>query len=123
MRRGADTDRGLAELDAVQVLLEDLLLREMPLEAERPERLADLRAPPALAGPEQPRELHRDRRCARDDAPAPEVVAGRARDGERIDTVMLPEPHVLHRDEGEQEIGIHLGQRNPTRAAAVGGAR
>src|SRR5436853_38045 len=45
-RRGAHAERALAEGDTVEVLLEDRGLGEVPLEAQRPERLRRFRAPP-----------------------------------------------------------------------------
>jgi hypothetical protein len=42
-----DADRTLPQRHAVEVLLEDRLLAEMPLEAECPERLFDLARPGA----------------------------------------------------------------------------
>src|SRR5207237_7690276 len=44
-RRRFHADRRLTQLDAIEVLLENLLLAEMMLQAERPENLGDLSAP------------------------------------------------------------------------------
>ena len=121
--RRADAHRRLSEVDAVEVLLEDLLLVEVPLEAHGPERLARLPAPSTGDRTEQPGELHRDRRRPGHDPAGEDVVARGPRDGAEIDPVVLPEPPILHRDERDDEIGVDVGERNPAGAAAVARAR
>ncbi len=57
--RGGDAVRALAEEDAVQVGLEDLLLRELALHAEGHEHLRQLAAPELVGGEEDvARRLH-----------------------------------------------------------------
>jgi hypothetical protein len=48
--RRTDAHCRLAELHAVEVLLEDLLLVEMSLDSQRPERLRELPSPSRRAG-------------------------------------------------------------------------
>jgi len=130
-RRSAKVERGarlyaycaLPELDAIEILLEHLLPREMRAEPERPERLDHLAADGARRGVQQSRGLHRDGRSAGDDASRARVVPGRARDSAPIDGAVREETPVLHRDEGRDEFRVDVGDRDPARTAAIGGAR
>ena len=67
-RRGLDPDCPLPQRNPVEVLLQDGLLVEVTLEAERPRDLARLAGPGPRRGPQHPGELHRDGRAAGDDA-------------------------------------------------------
>src|SRR5437870_13508548 len=112
-RAGGDPDRALAEGDAVQVLLQDRLLAEVTLESERPQDLRQLGAPraapgPPGPGPEQPGQLHRDRRGAGHDVAGAQVVAHRAKCGAGVYGAVLVEAAVLEREERLQDLRIHF---------------
>ena len=55
---------------------------------------------------EQARELHRQRRAARDAARVDDIGPRRAHDRDRIDAMVIPEPLVLERDERVDELRI-----------------
>ena len=126
-RAGGDPDRALAEGDAVQVLLEDRLLGEVTLQPERPQDLQQLGAPraapgpagPPGRGPEQPGQLHRDRRGAGHDVAGAQVVPRRSNGGAPVHRAMLIEAAVLEREERLQDLRIHFRQREPACQAAV----
>ena len=62
-RRGVDAIGAAAEIDAVEIELEDLVLAELALQRERQDRLLDLAAEAAVVGQEDvARELLGDRR-------------------------------------------------------------
>ncbi len=120
-RRGLDADRALAQRDPVEVLLEDRLLAEVPLQPERPEHLARFAGPAASRGPEHPRDLHRDGRPARYDSTRPQVGPGRPRHRARIHAAVAVEAMILDGDERRDQVGIHLRQSQPAAPAPVRG--
>ena len=64
-RGGIDPVGAAAEIDAVEIELEDLVLGELPLERERQDRFLDLAAEAAVVGQEDvARQLLGDRRAA-----------------------------------------------------------
>src|SRR5690606_23308911 len=86
----------LAEVDLVQVRLEDLLLRVAQLEADREHRLARL-APPGAFGREVDvlHQLLRERAAALDHPAAARVLERGGRGADRIDPGMPEEAAVL----------------------------
>ena len=122
LRRGADTDRRLTKLDAVEILLEDLLLAEMMLQTKRPEYLSNFSAPASRRRLHQSRKLHRYRGRPRHHLARSHIVLRRARDRAEIDSPMLPESTVFDGDERVDEIDINLLVRHPLRVTAVRGA-
>ena len=121
-RRG-DTDGALPQLDAIEILLEDLSLAEMRVEAQCEHGLNQFAADVATRRTHQTRELHRDRRRARDDAMRADVVADSANDGSDVDTVMVPEATIFDGDEGVDHVGVDAIIRDPACVAAVVGSR
>ena len=110
-------------MHTVEVLLEDLLLGQMGLEPQRPQRLRHLALPIAIRRMQQTRKLHRDGRCPGHDARVCDVVAKGTAQRAHVDAVVVPEAPVLHSDERVDQVGIELAIRLPLRAAPVGRAR
>src|SRR3954462_5364719 len=98
-RGGVDAVGATAEIDAVQVQLEDLVLGEAPLERQRQDPLAYLAPEIAVVGEEDVAgELLGDRRCALAPAALGRADAERADDADRVDAGMMAEAPVLDRD-------------------------
>lgn len=121
-RGGRDAHRALAQRDAIEVLLEDLLFGEVVLQAHGPQRLAHLGKPAAPGASQQAGQLHGDGRGTRDDADAAHVLERRPRRGAQVHAAVPVEAPVLQRNERLDELRIGLGQRNPAGQTAVGGA-
>jgi hypothetical protein len=113
----------VAEVDVVQVELEDLVLApiatlavgaalraELLLEAPREERLAHLPPVGALVRLEQDvlHDLLRDRRAALARASCAEVHHGRARDAEVVDALVLVEARVFGGDERRRHVAREI---------------
>ena len=123
-RAGLDTRCALSQRHAVEVLLQDRLLVEVPLQAERPRDLTGLAGPGPRRGAEHPGELHRDGRAAGDDRRRRARLAQAARATARGSTpAVAVEAAILRGEERRDQIGIDLGQRHPPAPAAVLGAR
>ena len=125
-RGGADAVHGepavLAEIDAVQVGGEDLVLPVAPLERDREGGLPDLPPPGPLGREHQVLdELLGEGAAALADAAATEVHPDRPRDRPDVDTVMLEEATVLGGHHGLDEVLRHGRERNRV-AQLVGGA-
>ena len=110
VRRGVDAVGAGAEIDAVEIELEDLVLAEHA-------RATAPAAPPgpcgeaALGRQEQVLgELLGDRAAALDAWPAREVDQERADEPERIDAEMAVEAAVLGRDHRLRQVGRHVLQ-------------
>ena len=105
-RGGVDPVSAAAEIDLVEIELENLLFRELPLERECKHRLARLAIRGPIAVEEQvARQLLGDRRGA----PDPRARTGdpfdhRARQAHGIDAEVRAEPLVLHRDHGIRHV-------------------
>jgi hypothetical protein len=88
-----------AEIDPVEVELEDLLLGEAPFERHRQDRLADLAAEAAAVVEEDVAgKLLRDRRSALSPPAARRADPEGAGEADRIDAGMVAVAPVLHRD-------------------------
>ncbi len=112
LRRRIDAVSPGAEIDAVQVDFEDLVLRETVLEPQRQQHLADLaREIPIRAQKHDLGELLRDRAAALENLAGPEIRHRRAQDANWVDAEMAVEPAILGRDDGLRQIGRHLAQR------------
>ena len=98
--RAVDAICAAAEIDLVQIELEDLLLRELPFKRHRQHRLPRLAVNGAVGGQEQvARKLLRNGGSAADTrASAHEAFNYRACGSDRVDTEMRMEPLVLDRD-------------------------
>ena len=117
LRRRFDPIRARAEIDAVQIEFEDLVLRVAALEPKRQDRLLDLARQRALLGQKQILgELLGQRRAALYAAPAGHVAQKRARHADRIDAVMVVESPVLDGHERLGQIGRQVDE--PDRRAA-----
>ena len=110
----------VAEVDLIQVHLDDPVLRVAPLELEGEHRLLELALEALVRGEEEHLgELLGDGAAALHDAPAPEVLVDRARDAGRIHPVVGVEACVLGGDDGlAQRLG-DLGERHEDAALDV----
>jgi hypothetical protein len=101
LRRGGEAVGALAEVDLVDVDLENLVLGEVVLDLEGEQRLVDLARQGLLAGQEEiARHLHGDGAGALALAATGEVGVGGAQHAERVDAGMLVEALVLGREDG-----------------------
>jgi len=93
--------RGLHALDraaerrVVQIQREDFTLRQMRFELQCTEYLLDLAVQRARVRIDDARDLHRQRRAARNRFAIADHLPDRTRERERIDAGMFPEPAVL----------------------------
>ncbi len=89
-----------AEVDPVQIDLEDLLLGEMPFQPQRQQQFLHFPLGRACVGQEQRlRHLLSQRRPALHDPPGGQIDPCRAQQPLRVDAGMAPESPVLHRDD------------------------
>ncbi len=94
-RRG-EAVRALAEVDLVDVDLEDLVLGEFRLDLEGEQRLVQLSGQGFLRREEKvPGHLHGDGACPLAPPPGDQIRIGRSYDADIIDAGMLVEPVVL----------------------------
>jgi hypothetical protein len=101
LRRGLDTVGTGAEINPVEVELENLGLAQLALEPKRKHEFLHLAPERALLRQEQVLgELLGDGRSALGDVPAGEIGEHRAREAHGIDTEMAVEAAVLDGDEG-----------------------
>ena len=118
-----------AEVDAIQVQLENLLFREIGIDHQRERGLADLPAVRLLVRQEQrPRELLRQGAAAFDAARGPDVAHQGAAERNRIHAEVMVEPVILDRHECVLQVERDIGERHilpalvhPEPLAAVGG--
>ena len=121
--RGFDAIGAGAEIDAVEVEFEDLVLGVFMLKPEREDRLLDLARDGALLGQKQVfGELLRQGRAALHAAAPGDVADDGAADADRIDAPMRIEAAILDGDEGLRDIGREVREpdRRAARVAAVG---
>ena len=125
LRRLFDAVGAGAEIDAVQIQLEDLRLGEFALQPQRQQHLLQLAMDGTLLSEKEIfRQLLRDGGGALRHAAMQNVGDGRARDAPRIDAVMLVEAPILDGDEGLRHVARHFLQRQDGAAAvAAGGER
>src|SRR5204862_7007155 len=106
-RGGIDAVGAAAEIDAVEVELEDLVLREAPLQRHGEDRLAKLAREAAVVVEEDVSgELLGDGRSALPPASLLESDHERSDDADRIDSDMASEAPVLDRD---HRVAHHRG--------------
>jgi hypothetical protein len=112
-RHGVHAVDAAAEVDAVQVQLQDLVLGERLLQHERQHRLLGLPPPGAAVGEEERAgELLGEGAAAfRQLAPA-QVAPGCAAHGDGIEADVAVEAMVLHRHHRLPHVGSHLRQRH-----------
>ena len=95
-----------AEVNPVEIELENLRLGELALEPDREQRFLQLASDRAFLRQEKIfGELLRDRRAALGNAAVQDVGDEGAADAEGIDAVMLVEAPVLDGDEGLRHVG------------------
>ena len=136
LRGGLDPVRALAEVDRVQVLGEDLVLRPLALEVVRQRRLAELLEDrPALLRLERVLdELLGDRRRALHGVAGDDVLDHGAGDAHDVDPAVLVEALVLDRDDRllhrrrdvrrlDEDPGLVTGERGERPVVAVGDDR
>ena len=101
----------LAEIDLVEIGLEDLLLGVPPLHQRRQPRLVQL-AQVGAAGTDQAvlDELLGDRRAALHHPPGPEVRPGRPEQAARVEPAVLEEAVILRRQHGVEEHERHVAE-------------
>ena len=93
---GVDAISTAAEVNAVQVKLEDLIFRKFPFDGKREDHLADFARPCLVVSQEHiARELLRNRRAALREAAARIANLKRSRDAERIDAEVAAKTLVL----------------------------
>ncbi len=112
LRGGLDAVRAAAEVDRVEVALEDLLLGLLALQLQRQDRLLDLAGQAAVLGEVEDLDvLLGDRRGTLRRVPAG-VAEGRPDDALRVDAPVGPERLVLSRDDGVLDVLRHLLERD-----------
>ena len=110
LRRGGEAVRALAEVDLVDVKLEDLVFLEAVLDLEREHCFVELARKRLLGRQEKiPRDLHRDGAGALPSAARCEVGYGGAHDALVVDACMLVEALILGREDRPFEDLGHLG--------------
>ena len=111
-----------AEIGAVQVDRQDLVLGELPLERQRRRDLLDLALPgPAVVEPDELRDLLGDRRAALHRLPGAQVDERGAGGALQVDAEVPVEAAVLGRDDGVDQVRRHLvGPGQPELLAAPG---
>ena len=106
LRRLFDAGGAGAEIDAVEIELDDLVLGEILLEPHCQHGFLGLARHGALGLEEQVLgELLGQRRAALDDAARPDIFDRGAHEADRIDAEMRPEPAVLDGDDRLRHIG------------------
>ncbi len=121
-RGGGDTVGADAEIDLVQIELEDLVLGESLFEADRDQRLFQLAVERDVGGKQEVLgDLLRDRGGADEAAvlhDVHDIVEDGADDAHRIDAAMAVEILVLGREEGIDHAGRNGGDGNVEAALA-----
>ena len=107
LRRGVDAERAAAEIGAVEIELEDLVLGQARLQPDREERFLDLALDGALVGEEQVLgKLLGERRAALRHAAGAHVGQQRAEGAGDVDAEMLVEAAVFGRERRlDQRVG------------------
>ena len=113
IRRRRDAERAAAHIGAVEIELQDLLLRQVRFEPQRQERFLDLALDGALVGQEQVLgELLGDGRAALDHRIGPDVLRHGAEQAEEIDAEMVEEAAVLGGQHRLDDMVRHLVDRH-----------
>ena len=119
LARRRETAKVWAKAGAVDVLLDDLVFAERPLDADGERHFAELAAQGSWVGPEGPRELHREGRAAGHDPGLREIRDGRADGREGIDAEVVVESPVLGGEQGVEDSRADAVEREPRGARAV----
>ena len=108
-RGGVDSIGAAAEIDAVEIELENLVLAELALERERKNGFLDLpHEAPVVRKEDVARELLGQRRCRADPVVLDHRGADRARKADRVDADMAAEASVFGRDDRRAHLGRDL---------------
>ena len=101
-----------AEINAIEVQLENLLFRQALLDHQREDRFLALAEPVAARGgqKQRARELLRQRAAAFFESAGPHVADDGAADGDRIDADMRVESMIFDRDDGVAQVGGDAGE-------------
>src|SRR5581483_6528922 len=119
-RRGRDAVRAGAEVDVVQVQVEDLVLRELRLELEREDEFLRLALEASLRRQQQLLDdLLRDRARTLDDLAVTHVGDQRARDARDVDPGVAVEVGVLGGEKREANALRYVRQRKEVAALDV----
>ena len=112
-RRGPETIDARAEIDAVQIQGQDLVLAVSGLQIDSQDRFFHL-APEGAVGLEKQilRELLCQRRSALKERALGDIGIGRPHKTHRIDAEMIAEPAIFHRDERVPDIIGKLAHRH-----------
>ena len=110
LRRGLDAVRAAAEVDRVEVALEDLLLALLALELQGEDRLLGLAGQAAFLGEVEDLDVLLGDRGRTLRRVAAGVAEGRPDDALRVDPLVGPERLVLGRDDGVLDVLRHLLQ-------------
>ena len=117
-RRRLDAVVAVAEVDGVQVGVENLLLGVALLEPDRDRRFANLAREGAIRRQLlEPRELLRQGAAAFDDAAAAPVAPGGLDDARGVEPVMRIEAPILDRQQRVDHVRRHAVERHVDRAA------
>src|SRR5689334_2920495 len=109
MRRGIHAISASPEIDAVEINLEDLVLRETMLEPQRQQRLLDLACEVALLCQEQILgELLGYRAAALNYTSGGNIGEGSPNEPDRIDPEMAVEAAIFGGDDGLRQVGRHF---------------
>jgi hypothetical protein len=99
--RDGEAVGALAEVDLVDVQLENLVLRQTAFDLECEKYLVELAVEGLLARQEKvARHLHRDRRCSLAATTGRQIGERRARDADRVDPGVFVEAFVLGGEDG-----------------------
>ena len=114
LRHRLDAVDVAAEVNPIEVQLEDLRLREALLDHQREHRLLALARPVAARGREKQRARQLLRQCAAAffEAAGAHVADDRAADGDRIDAEMRMKSVVFDGDDGVAQVGGDAVQRH-----------
>ncbi len=84
-----------AKRGTIEIERQNLALRQVPLQLQRPPRLHRLAGEAARLRIDQARHLHGQRAAAGNDGASAQILPGRAQDGDGIDAGMTPEPAIF----------------------------
>ena len=122
LRHRLDAVHARAQIDAIQIELENLPLGELRLDEERDAAFLDLAAERLdVREEERARELLRQRAAAFHSPSAAQIANDRAPHADRIDSGMEVEAPILDGDDRVLQIGRDLGRATRRAAARRGG--
>ena len=117
-RGGFDAERLIRKADAVEILRQNFLFRNMPLDPQRKEHFAAFAPQRARKASPLLDKLLRDRGCAGHDAPGREILPDGAAEREHVHARMRKKPPVFHRHDRPPDVLRQLLERQPRRPAS-----